>query len=343
MRQFGIFYLMNWLRSKNLAYHCVVWIAAINFVIVYNYCARDFLNLHQYLLGYERLPYQSRVLMAWLAQPLVVVLHNLGVDGLLATHLPPFNQVDRVVLILLNLLSLVTLVYLLRHYLKWALKDSRFANLGALLVFVILPFNLITYPSANYWFPYDLSSVTFFFGLFLLGLYQRWIMFFCVFVLASLNRETAIFVCGILLLMNINRMPWWQACLLFLFQLLVFLGIKFWIIDLFKNNPLDTDVHSGLYMNQLQTNFQYLKNVMWWPSLAASFGFLWLPVMRYFNFIRSSELAIPILCFPLYALIMLWVGQIVELRIFVEYTPFFLLAALMIFHRLFLNNHAIES
>ncbi|MES2663116.1 MAG: hypothetical protein V4629_07420, partial [Pseudomonadota bacterium] len=331
MKQSFLIHVKQLLNFKELSYQLLVLITGICFVLVYNYGALEFLNVESYVAGKSQTPYQYRTLMAWLAQPIVFLLNTLHIDSILSVRPPPFNNVTRVALMSLNLISIIVLINLVRFHLGQILKDPIFARLGSILILYVLPFNLINYPRSNYWVPYDLSGIAFFYGLFLLGLYNQWRLFFVIFPLAVLNRETVIFVCGILFLIHFKSYPLKKSMLILTVQVAIFVLLKTWLFYLFEDNP--TDKGAKLYMNQIEPNLDYLKNPMWWPALFASFGFLWLPVVKYFKLIQVSSITTAIACFPLYLIIMLLVGQIVEVRIFSEYVPFFLVAALIIFHR----------
>lgn len=296
---------------------------AAAFTLAYSDNARPFLDLSAYVAGEFRPPFQYRVLCAWLASPIVDLLSYPFFADILAQRPSPFNDPNHVAFMLFNALGLIALIYLVKATLNHLPLSPQFAPLKSILPFgllLIIPNTLLTYPQANYLFVYDISSAAFFFGVLYLAHRQRFAALLIIFPIALFNRETVIFAGGCACLFLLLERKILLSLVLGALMLLQFFIIKTLLRDWYGGGSLE---YGGMFIVQTDLNLAYLKNPMWWPSILGIFGFLWIPVYYQFKQIPNSVFKITALAFPLYFILMIVVGQIVELRIFNEFAAVF--------------------
>jgi hypothetical protein len=306
-------------RYKGFLVQIPFFMASLWFVIAYSYGSIPFLSLEKYIAGTEAFPFQYRVLCAWLARPIVIYFENSqSVSDILSRRPSPFNDAAHVIFMGFHLLCMMVLLNLIRYHLK-LLNVSK--NLQYILPFgfvYILPFTTINYPQSNYWLPYDLPSIVFFYSLVVAASTKKYLVFFLLFPVALLNRETAVFAGFVVFLQLCLAKEYTKALAVGVVSISIFFAIKYFLVLFF-----DAQQGGTLAINQLALNARYLSNPMWWPSILGIFGFLWLPVLLRFCEIKDEMLRASLYTFPIYFLLMLFVGQIVELRIFSEYAPLF--------------------
>ncbi|MBV1881887.1 MAG: hypothetical protein KUG82_09655 [Pseudomonadales bacterium] len=319
-------YIRNTARFQTFNLLACAWL-----VIVHSSTALEFLPLDAYLQGEHIAPFQTRIFVVWLALPIIEIFEFINLADILKSRPAPFNDANHVAFMIINFFSIAILVNLIRlHFtlLKAPLLIRQIAPFG---IFYILPFTLFSYPSSNYWLPYDLSGVLFFYSLILLIAYNKDHYFLLLLPLAILNRETTIFTAGILILIRLLEKRYLRALVISAVSVTLFIVLKAWLHQQYSTNSAGSETYLGLLEYQFSFNLSYLSNPMWWPSIMAMFGFLWIPVFLCIRDIEDNVIKIATLCFPLYLLIMLFVGHIVEMRIFNEYSTVFLVAAVLVF------------
>src|SRR6185295_1359057 len=125
------------------------------------------------------------------------------------------------------------------------------ASVMALTIYAILPFNYFNLP----YYPYDIPSVMFF-TLGLLLVYDRdWRWFYPLFVAATLNRETSIFLVVVVVFVLYDRYSWRMLGLLAGSQLAIWLAIKAALWAIYQQNRW---MGYGLYQFQLKVNLATL-------------------------------------------------------------------------------------
>src|SRR3954469_10708183 len=165
--------------------------------------------------GVASTPYQYRVLVPWIVRA-ATDLHLIRPESQMA--------VFRVI----QVIALVLLAIVFRRYLTLFVSDRVLASVMALTLFAILPFNYFNLP----YYPYDVPSVMFFtLGLILIH-DERWWWFYPLFVIATLNRETSIFLAVVTALAWFDRYRWPKLAALVASQAAIWIAIKaaLWIL-----------------------------------------------------------------------------------------------------------------
>ena len=269
-------------------------------------------------------PFQYRALIFWIAD--FFIRHKL----LPLTFLYDFFK-------LTEMLSLFFLVIVFRWYLSLFFKEKKISSLLSLSIFYVLPFNFLLPRVLPLYYPYDIPSILFFtLGLGLL--YKKnWLLYYPLFVIASLNRETACFLTFVYLFTAYKvEKPAKIACHC-LAQLALWLAIKGVLYQLYLHNPgpnVFERCHVGTNITHLSTNIAFFMHLRDYPFFFSNFGFIWIPVIFYLKAIREPFVKRALFVFFPFFIGMMYVGNIYEIRIFGELVPLFLTAALLIFKEL---------
>lgn len=262
--------------------------------------------------GVASTPYQYRVLVPWLVRG-AVELHLIRPESELAT----FARIQVVVLVLL--------AFVFRRYLALFIKDPALTSVMALSIFAILPFNYFNRP----YYPYDIPSVMFFtLGLILIH-DEKWLWFYPLFAIATLNRETSIFLTVATVFVLFDRYSWPRLGALAMSQMAIWGAIKLALYVIYQQNRW---MGYGLYQFQLKVNIATLST---FPVKAlmvlATWGCLWLAVVIWHKRINNVFLRRNLWTIPVFIAGMFLVGFVIELRIYGEVLPIVLAAAWVVF------------
>ncbi|HMF94617.1 MAG TPA: hypothetical protein VKE96_09995 [Vicinamibacterales bacterium] len=262
--------------------------------------------------GTASTPYQYRVLV-----PLMV-------RGLLFAHVVDANT-QMIAFAVIQVVALVLLALVFRAYLSRFVPDSVVCSTAALTLFAVLPFNYFNLP----YYPYDIPSVLFF----TLGLpliYDRkWRWFYPLFVAATINRETSIFLTVVTVFVLFDRVSPRVLALLAGSQIAIWTAIKAALWVIYADNRW---MGYGLYQFQLKVNLATLVERPLKAVIAlATWGCLWMAVVIWHKRIRDPFLRRTLWTVPVFIAGMFFVGFIIELRIYGEVLPIVLAAFWVVF------------
>lgn len=293
-----------------------------------------FLSLEKYAQGTVELPYQFRMLVGWLLRGIV----GLPVVTRVAGHFGLFRHDPYLLAFaLIVLVSLFGAVLATRASIAHLTGDEMYARWSSFLVVYLSYFSLSLGYGLNYVLPYDVSSLFFFCtGIYLL-LRRRYWLFYPLFALAILNRETSIFLtlfCLICEWLHYEAKPigqrLWRMAPHAVAQALIFVAVKIAMFKLYGGNPHESGP-GGLLQLHVLYNLHELLKPQQWPLLASIFGFLLPMLLLGFSYIRERRIAIGCaLMLPLWCAIMLVTGVLVEIRIFTEMNSIVALALALI-------------
>ena len=319
--------------------HRLGWLAFVllacgHFSVLCCWRSQQFLDLRVYAGYGERLPYQGRVLMAWV---LHVTAGNSRFRPMLssvASILPKELRDPYIfVLLLTTFATMLVAILVTRASLLVLTGDRRFASWAALLTIYMAHFNLLAVYGLTYTLPYDVPALALFsIGVWLV-LTRRYWWLLGVFTLGSLNRETFCFVTLFLALYTWfqdrqqntaedARANWLRRIgPHVVLQAAAWITIRVWLRHLFAHNPLESA--NGVFDFQLAKNLKSLLNPFQWPLFLSLFGFT-LPLFVWgYRWIGDRALArSTAILIALWAPAMMIVGIIVEIRIFNELTAF---------------------
>jgi hypothetical protein len=311
--------------------------------IVWFYLMRvpTYVDLARYEVGTERMPFQGRVLMEY---PLRWA-HTSAVAGGLATWLTSMHLwlprgvlPEDVVEFVFDFAAVVVAGLVARDMYRFHSKQQR-------LTAYVYPFFLVMVAgaycmAANHFFRffYDLPSL----GLFALGLYliyrrRSLLLFAMVFVVATLNRETSLFLLLFLVLSYcvVDEKFVWQRALSWKIGgtagvlALFWMAWHVWVTRHFAGLASESAHH-------VLVNFGFLIWPLCWPQVYGVAAYT-LPVLVIFKTrTRNTELRLWAWVVPVWAVFMMFFGIVSEIRLFGELIPLFVcMGVLLAEERLF--------
>ena len=340
--------------KARLGWLAFVLLACGHFTVLYVWRSPQFLNLTLYSHGGERLPYQTRALMAWIFNGTAGNTHIAPLLLRLSSPLPKdFHDPYAVVLLIATFLAMFTAILASRASLLHLTGDRRFASWAALLTLYMAYFNLAAVYGLAYTLPYDVPSLALFsIGVWLIFTRRYWLLL-PVFIIGTLNRETFCFITIFLVLYvwfgtktgesrsaELRRIAPHIAL-----QMIAWLALRLWLHHLFLHNPLEGEHRNGFFDIHLAHNLKSLLNPFQWPLLLGLFGFTLPLLIHSYRWITDRALARAVaILLPLWAVAMLVVGVVVEIRIFDELAAFIApCIGLIVWNRWVLpSRHAIQ-
>ena len=181
---------------------------------------------------------------------------------------------------------------------------------------------------AGLYYPYDVPSMAFFSLGLLLFLRKNWVIFYFIFSLALLNRESSCFIsiAGFLLSIkcfSVHSPNWWlqnRKLLIHIFvQAIMWLSSRIILSYVFKNNPgsFFENPHSMIeFLNCIITDESHwaMESPIWFLTL---FGGIWLLPIIYFKHLNSFSRKLLIVgC--IYLLTLMLRSNMMETRVYNE-------------------------
>jgi hypothetical protein len=317
---------------NNLLWPFAQVLIASHFALAYIDGTSSWIDLTRYTNGTERVPFQYRILTAWLLR----AGEHLPGLGQIAAHAS--RKMADPLTVVWAILACLSTLWIIRSAGQAASLVTPVTLLRRLLALSIMVPIYIEYEAiANGYrlsYAYDLPSLALYFACLIAIMRRQPIRMMLLFILATLARETAIFLIPIFLCWELrHRDGTWRGMLapaqrpawaLAGAMAVIWLGIKLALNAVYAGNPLEpaTAHLPGAAFNsvwQLDRNMMALINPMQWPVLASSLCWLWLPVIAFWRLIGDARLRSAILVTtPLTVATMMVVGRIMEPRVFAE-------------------------
>jgi hypothetical protein len=288
------------------------------------------LNLPLYANGQESMPFQGRILMAWILHWTAQNGHLSGPLWRLASLLPEFirNPYD-VVLLLVDYIAMIEATLAGRWLLEELTHDGEFSAWASLLVLYMSYFNLIV--GYGLWnLPYDIPSLAIFItSMWLIVARRYWLLLLTVTV-GSFNRETVIFVPVILGLYTwfrvkdgtiSSRYAVTQVIPQITLQFVLWGAVRTWIAYHLTGSWHTAGAPGGMLLLHLRKNLISLAKPPQWPLFLSLFGFT-LPLL-FSRLKRVGDWALArtaVVTLLLWTAIMLVEGVVIEIRVFNEMT-----------------------
>jgi hypothetical protein len=322
----------------------LVWIvlqlaACLHFALLYEIEHGHFFSLRIFADGQYALPYQSRMLTGWIFR-YGTRLHPIQA---VSRHMPgPATLRDpyEFLFLAISFFALLGALVATQMSLLTLTKNARFSRWAGFLVLYMAAFNLSLSYGLSYTLPYDIPSLFFFCVGVYLVLTRRTLLYYAVFVVATFNRETTCFLTLFFLICEwyatedtsrsrrMGRLAAHAAL-----QAVIWVAIKSYMTHLFRGNPVE--VHSGGIMTlHLAQNIHFLLNPSEWPQLLGIYGFTLPILMLGFHWIGDRRIRTAcLLMVPLWFVVMMITGVIVEVRVFDELSALLALAMGLIVYR----------
>ncbi len=304
-----------------------------HFCLAYLQSSQPFLNLNEYMQGDARLPYQYRVLMAWVLREGV----RLPWLAVVSAHFPaPLRDPRLLILFLTSWFSLFGSVLFTWRSLSCLTDNESYSRWASLLVVYMAYFHFPLVFGLDFLLPYDLPSLFFFCGCLFCVISSRMPFFYLFFALGTFNRET---ICMATLFLLIWRWPESrhrrQVAGLsghILAQAAIWIAIKLYLHHRFSGNLPET-VGAGFYY-KLSYNLHAILRPQQWPVLLSVFGFTLPLVLTWRKRMKNPAMEREIYLLAAWFAVMMMVGVIIEIRIFSELISYMALAVgLIVYHR----------
>lgn len=261
--------------------------------------------------GEANTAFQYRALVPWLVRGLV----RLGAACGAAVSIPAL-------FFWIECCAMTLLALAFRAYLG-LLWESKAAGVLSLAIFLVLPYNLLLDRVLSLRYPSDIPSILFFTAGLILLYERKWILFYPLFVLATINRETSCFLTVTYVLVALGREGYARIALHAAAQLIIWVSIKYWLYRVYLSNP------GGLYLWNVRANVDFLGRLNAYPLFLSNLGFLWIPALIFWRRIPDRFVRRSVAVIPIFFIGMFLVGNMWELRIYAELAPVALAAFLM--------------
>ena len=342
-----------WFGEPKSRWRTIGWVIftlgiCVHFALAYN-LELDFLDLKAYMLGAEKTPYQYRILMMYVFQ-LLATKHAVIALAQHTQHMhvpEEWQKPQKLVQIGVSMVTLFGAVLATAGTLTKLTGDRIFSRWMSLLLIYMTYANLAPGWGLGYSFPYDTPSLMFFcLGLYLVVSGKDW-LYYILYPIAVLNRETICFLTVIFVIWRwqelraraggVTRKAALRLAGHGVVQAGIWVGLKIWLAHRFAANVYDyaTIVTHPRVIGRILMNLHELVRPQQWPVFLSVFGFL-LPVV----WLQRRWILNPgiywscMIVIPLWFVGMFFEGLLPELRVFSELSSLLTLAlGLIVYHR----------
>lgn len=321
------------LKKHRSFYYLVLIVSAYHFTLAYLFNLPQ-TQLRAYALGHVPYPFQGRIFMA------LVFRLSMGWQWLTNfvqhEHKAHISDPLQLVFAASVFVSLIVAAEFVRLGLKSLIGQNLVSTYAGLLVPYMCYFNFLLAPIYLGQLPYDLPGVAFYsIGLWSI-LRRKWWAFAIVFAVGTLNKETTCFLVLILLVVEGTRLyqkgkaaSWWKLAISAVVLTAIWASLYHFSMHYFSAHPTLAEPYHW------KSNLRALLVPWQWPQLPSTFGFLWLPFIFGFRWIRHQGLQLCAWLFVLWFLIMSVVGVLYEIRIYSEWIPYVAICiGLIVHHRM---------
>ncbi|GGA60755.1 hypothetical protein GCM10011507_10360 [Edaphobacter acidisoli] len=313
--------------KKRLFLGFIYLMAAVQFVWCYMSLSESWISTPLYENGLAKMPYQGRMLMMFpLRWAHSDMLFHLLADPLHLSHywFSRHNAPEVLVQAVINVLCVLLAGYLTTKLYVVSSRTGLLRDLVFPVFLVACTATYIMHTAQNLRFVYDLPSLAFFsVAMCLIYFRKHWGYFVALFIVATVNRETTLFLLPLFMLdraVEDGRLNWrllFRPSTLAVFVPLGFawIGWEAFVHHLYAHNP--TEMYPRLWWNEKSLLLVYA-----WPQLLSTCGFL-LPFMFLLRRkIRDPQLVAWMWIVPVWGVFMFVFGILVETRVFGELIPY---------------------
>ncbi|MBW4026406.1 MAG: hypothetical protein HIU93_03315 [Acidobacteria bacterium] len=313
-------------------------LATTHFCLAYIQNDRLFLSpLDAYMQGHAMLPYQSRVLMAWVLNATA----TLPALARLAAHLPDkLSNPRMLVLFISSWVSLAGSALFAWRVLVRLTGNEEYSRWASLLVIYMAYFQFPLVFGLDFLLPYDLPSLLFFSACIYAVICDRMWLFYPAFFVGTFNRETICMATLFLVLWRWQQISQNRKHQLILAahvaaQAALWLAVKLYLRHKFANNPIEHGSEHFYY--KLAYNLRELSKPQQWPVIFSIFGFTTPLVLGWRRAMQNPAMEAGIYMAAAWVVVMLLVGVVVEIRVFTELIAYMAPAAGLILYRKFFS------
>jgi hypothetical protein len=327
-RRFSYSQLSQHLDWKKRFWWVIYFLATVQFAGTYYFLARNYLDYNRFEHGYERLPFQTRLLFAplfrWADDNDFLVRYAARLSEN-AYFFPHGIAPQDIFAFYLNIVCVLIAGWVsVRLYAAATRKHL----LGELVYPVFLGLCFMAYvlhTVQNFRFAYDLPSLAFFsVGLYLIYFRKSPLWFVLLFAVATLNRETTLLLLPFYALSQTvdesGQVQWkrlysWRVLGIVLPLVIYWAVWHRMVFHLFAENASE-------YYSRFLANLNNLRALRFYPQLFSILGYL--PAFLWWNRkdVRDPQLRAWLWVLPVWFCFMLVWGILVETRIFGELVPY---------------------
>ena len=219
--------------------------------------------------------------------------------------------------------SFLLLYYLFRAYLGLFMHHVR-AAYAAFSIYFVLPFVFILPQPYTVWFPWDIPSVCFFTALLTLWHKRLWRLWYPVFLLATLNRETTLFLLPLALLTVRSERSQGRLLAHVAATAVTWIAAKGALAYAFRsaNGPAWLEWnHYDATTTHWQENLSRWSDPSLWPYLCSALGFLWILAWHLRPATPPGTLRDAWIILPVYVVGVFLFGNMVEHRVYGDLIP----------------------
>jgi hypothetical protein len=337
----------------------------VQFVACYLFLSRSYVDLAKFAYGYERLPFQTRLLLA----PLFRWSQNSMFMVRLASHwstnsyfFPRGIGPGGVLQLYLDIPCVLIAGWVAARLYQAASQRQLFGWLVYPLFLLLCVVTYILHAVQNYRFIYDMPSLMFFaLGLYLIYFRKPTILLVALFAVGTLNRETTLLLIPFFLLSacivpmatpvatdapgqypgTLSLMPGathrfeWKRALQPEVAIPAILMVAYWavwhvfVFHLFRHNPSE-------YYPRLKFNWYCFRRLRYYPQIFSAFGYLLPFVILFRKHLHDAQLRMWMWAIPAWVALMAFWGILVETRVYGELLPFVACAATLIAEETFI-------
>jgi len=324
----------NSIRYRELLFLLGCGIVSFHFTLSLYTKTYIYVDINAFIEGTERLPFQYRALTAWLA----AAVEDWRVFAIVAGKLDsPINEPRAVALMIFSLISAFGAGLVTKHAVQKVTNSWAVAVAAAVGLYYCYYFNLILpYRGAEGYFsyPYDVPQSLFFALAFLFIITNNRLALGATIIVTALNRETAMFIPMLYFLYYWSQRPLIPLIRDSILLFIPCMVVKVSLYQYYAGNGLEeteNTVMEGLFVNQVTKNIESLIKPWLWPNILSVYGFLWLALIAVWQWIPDKNLKrCFLICIP-WALSVLLVGRVQEIRLWNELNILILVALSLAF------------
>jgi hypothetical protein len=323
--------------SQRLTFLAALLLVTSHFSLAYISEAKPFLDLRAFAAGVTGQPFQERALTAWMLRG-ATRFDTPHFELILHRFLPSMGAAingTTLMLLMITWLSMAASIVITRATLIKLTGDVLFSSWVAFLVPYMAYFTFILNFGPHFLLPYDLPSLFFFCTGFYLLVTRRALLLIPLIAVATLNRETSLFLILFYLAFEIPGRPDQNKRVVVIVRaggmLLAWIAMRAVVLHLYGHNPM---IHGHRIADMhLWQNLGFLVKPQHWPAFASIFGFTLPVVVAAQRYLEPDFLRRGLIVVGLWFALMLFVGVLIEIRIFGELISYMSVAVAVILHR----------
>lgn len=231
------------------------------------------------------------------------------------------------------------------RYVNIFLRNETLSKISSFLIYLIIPFNMLLPRYIPVWYPYDSLGLMFF----IMGLYflriNNLFAFYLILMIGTFNRETTIVLIGVFAFVHWGVIDKLKITAHVAAQLVLWFGIKVLLSQYFSASggalfisALDSNLHFLSAMEYYNLKLGDFERIFRYVFLFSNFGFIYLIVIAYWSKLDDQFLRRSTLAFLPFFIVIIFVGNIFELRLYGELLPFVLMPAIYIVAKLAIDG-----